>query len=66
MTPSTDKLLSVTVSSDGKAEVTCNIPKLEAVKFLLGLIEELRFQAFQEQGRLIEVPPLRFAQSSKQ
>ena len=53
--PVVPPLLAVRVSSDGKVEVDCNIPKLEAVKLLNNVIEELRLQAYREQDRLIQV-----------
>ncbi len=48
-------LLAVRVSPDGKVGVACNVPKLEAVKLLNNVIEELRLQAYREQERLIQV-----------
>ncbi len=48
-------LLAVRVSTDGKVEIACNMPKLEAVKLLNNVLEELRVQAYREQDRLIQV-----------
>ncbi len=48
-------LLAVRVSADGKVEVACNIPKLEAVKLLNNVVEELRLQAYREQDRMIQI-----------
>jgi hypothetical protein len=48
-------LLAVRVSAEGKVEVACHIPKIEAVKLLANVLEELRLQAYREQERLIQV-----------
>jgi hypothetical protein len=52
-------LLSIRVTNGGTAQVDCNIPKLEAVKLLLNVVEELRFQGYREHDRMIEVPRAR-------
>jgi hypothetical protein len=49
-------LLSVTIEAGGRTQIACHIPKLEAVKLLLSVVEELRAQAYQERDRLVQVP----------
>jgi len=49
-------LLVLTIEAGGRAQIACHIPKLEAVKLLLSIVEELRAQAYEEQNRLIQVP----------
>jgi len=57
LAPLMPPLLCVTVAQGGRVDVQCGIPKLEAVKLLLSVVEELRMQAYQEHGRLIQVAP---------
>jgi hypothetical protein len=49
-------LLAVTIEVGGRTQIACHIPKLEAVKLLLSVVEELRVQAYQERDRLVQVP----------
>jgi hypothetical protein len=46
-------LVAIRVLPDGKVEIACHVPKLEAVKLLNNVIEELRLQAFREQDRMV-------------
>ena len=48
-------LVAISISSDGRVDVKCQIPKTEAVKLLLNIVEELRLQGFREESRLIQV-----------
>jgi hypothetical protein len=53
-----EHLLMISVRADGRTEIKCALPKLEAVKLLAGLLEEFRIEAIKESGRLIAVPRL--------
>jgi hypothetical protein len=48
-------LLNVRIGPGGQAQIACQVPKLEAVKLLLSVVEELRAQAYQERERLVQV-----------
>ncbi len=50
-------VLSVVIGASGQVEFNCHIPKIEAVKLLLSVVEELRLQAYDEQRRVVQVAP---------
>jgi hypothetical protein len=53
----TSPVVSVAISSDGRVQIACHVPKTEAVKLLLNVVEELRLQAFREDARIVRVAP---------
>jgi hypothetical protein len=55
--PPSPPLVAVSVGADGRVQMSCGVPKLEAVKLLLNIVEELRIQAVREESRLIQLAP---------
>jgi len=61
-----DALVRVVIHPSGQVDMHCRIAKTEAVKLLLNVVEELRFQAYREADRLIEVPQVRLPAAPRQ
>ncbi len=50
-------LVTIEVHANGQTRIMCNIAKIEAVKLLGSVMEELRYQAYRESERLVQVAP---------
>ena len=50
-------LVTIEVHANGQTRIMCNIAKIEAVKLLGSVMEELRHQAYREGDRLVQVAP---------
>jgi len=53
--PALPPIVSIVIGADGRTQVSCQVPKTEAVKLLLSVVEELRLQGYREESRMIQL-----------